>query len=109
MFGIEHKIAETARKAGIMTASAALTIVGAAFLTTAAWIYLSAEHSSAFAAVVIGLIYLGAGVITLAYGLSRPPRPKSVAEDSLGELTPMQLVLVSFLKGLDQGKKARRP
>lgn len=107
MFGIEHKIAETARKAGMVTASAALISVGAAFWTAAAWMYLSAEHSAVFAAIVIGLIYSGAGAVMFAVSLARSPRPRG--RDALGGLSPMQLVALSFLQGLDQGKKARRP
>ena len=109
MFSIEDKVAHTARKGGLMTASAALTCVGAAFLTAAAWLYLSTEYSAVFAAVIIGLIYLGGGVITLALALSRQrPRPRRV-QDDLGGLSPMQLVLVSFLQGLNQGRNTKRP
>lgn len=109
MFGIEHKVAETARKAGLVTVSAVLTLVGAAFWTTAAWIYLSAEHSAVFAAVLIALVYSGAGLVLLAVAMSRPHRAEFRERDPLGGMSPMQLVAVSFLQGLDQGKKARRP
>lgn len=109
MFGLEHKVAAAARKAGLITASAVLTFVGAAFLTAAAWIYLSAAYSASFAALIIGLVYMGAGVVMLAIALSnsRPtPPPKQAL---LGGLTPMQLMLVSFLQGMEQGKNAKRP
>jgi hypothetical protein len=109
MFGIEHKVAATARKAGLVTASAALTCVGAAFLTVAAWMYLSATQSPVFAAVVIGLVYLGMAAIILAIALSRPSHPPCETQDALKGLSPMQLVLVSFLQGLEQGKNAKRP
>ena len=108
MFGIEHRVAETARKAGLVTASAVLTSVGAAFWTTAAWIYLSTEHSAVFAAVLIALFYSGLGIVLLAIAISRPRQPDPRERDALGGLSPMQLVAVSFLQGLDQGKKARR-
>lgn len=117
MFGIEHKVAATARKAGLVTASAALTCVGAAFLTSAVWMYLSATQSPVFAAVLIGLVYLGIAAILLAAALARaphvvaPPNDPQACEtpDALKGLSPMQLVLVSFLQGLEQGKKAKRP
>lgn len=110
MFGLKHKVAGAARKAGLITASAALTCVGAAFLTAAAWIYLSAAHSPSFAALIIGLVYLGAGAVVLAMALSRPaPPPPPPQQDALGGLSPMQLVLVSFLQGLEQGQNAKRP
>lgn len=112
MFSIEKKVVGAARMAGLITASAVLTGVGAAFLTAATWIYLSAAHSSGFAALIIGLVYCGAGIVVLAIALSRATQVKSVhsyQKDTLGGLTPMQLVLVSFLQGLDQGKNAKRP
>lgn len=113
MFGIEHKVARTARKAGLVTASAALTCVGAGFLTAAAWIGLSVAYSEVFAFVVIGLVYVGAGLVALGFALARPsyrhgmPRPDATPHDMHG-LTPMQLVLVSFLQGMDQGRSAKR-
>lgn len=109
MFGIQHKVADTARKAGLVTASAALTIVGAGFFTAAAWIYLSAQQTPLFAAVVIGAVYFGAAAITLAIGLSRPQHNEAKEQDALNGLSPMQLVLISFLQGLDQGRNTKRP
>jgi hypothetical protein len=111
MHGIEHKVAGVARKAGLVTASAVLTGVGTAFLTAAAWIYLSTVHSTGFAALIIGLVYIGAGVVVLAMALSRKPAPavSEPSQDALGGLTPLQLVVVSFLQGLDQGRNAKPP
>lgn len=111
MFGIEQKVAKTARMAGLVTASAALACVGAAFLTAAAWMYLSIIQSPVFAAVVIGLVYVGVAAVTLAVALSRPstPKPAPIESDPLKGLSPMQLVLVSFLQGLEQGRDAKRP
>lgn len=111
MHGIEHKVAGAARKAGLVTASAVLTCVGAAFLTVAAWIYLSTVHSTGFAALIIGLVYVGAGVVVMAMAVSRKPSPPMPVQghDPLNGLTPMQLVLVSFMQGLDQGRNAKPP
>ena len=110
MFGIEQKVAQTARKAGLVTASAALTCVGAAFLTAAVWMYLSTTQSAMFAALVIGLIYLGIAAILLAVAMARPaPPPRNETPDPMKGLSPMQLILVSFLQGLEQGKNSKRP
>jgi hypothetical protein len=109
MFGFKHTVAGAARKAGLITASAALTCVGAVFLTTAAWIYLSTTHSPSFAALMIGLVYVGAGAVVLAVALSRPHPAPPPQQDALGGLSPMQLILVSFLQGLEQGQTAKRP
>lgn len=110
MHGIERKVADAARKVGLVTASAVLTCVGAAFLTVAAWIYLSSIHSSGFAALILGCVYVGAGVIMLAVALSRKPPPAPLqAQDGLSGLSPMQLVVLSFMQGLEQGRNAKPP
>lgn len=106
MLGLEHKLAHAARKAGLITASAALTLVGAGFLTAALWLYLSAEQSPLFAAVVIGCGYFGAGILALAVASSRGRRHYHPPQESI---SPMLLVALSFLQGLEQGKKARDP
>lgn len=109
MFSLEDKVARTARKAGLVTASAALTFVGAGFLTAAAWVYLSVAYSEVFAFGLIGLVYVGAGLVTLAFGLARPSHTAPKTQDALHGLTPMQLVLVAFLQGLDQGRNTKPP
>jgi hypothetical protein len=106
MFGIEQKVAKTARKAGLVTASAALMLVGAGFLTAAVWIYLATTQTALFAAVVIGMAYLGLGAVTLGFAAKTPEPPHE--PDPLQGLTPMQTVLVAFLQGMDQGKRAKR-
>lgn len=108
MPGLEHRMVDAARKAGIVTASAALTLVGAGFVTSAAWIYLAAEHSAVLAGLVIGLVYLGAATLTLALGLGRNRRNRQRSRFP-GGVTPAQLVMISFLQGLDQGRKVGRP
>lgn len=106
MFGIEQKVRGAARKAGCITAGTLLASVGAAFLTAAAWIYLSAEFSSLMAAVVIGCIYLGVGAIVMAFGMGGSSEAASPPKSSLNADTPSQMVLLSFLQGMEQGRQA---
>ena len=107
MLGLERKLAQAGRKAASITASAVLILIGAAFLTVAAWIFLSVAQSALFAATVIGTFYVGLGLVILGLGVSRPPR-RLQEEKPLGGLSPLQLVTISFLQGLDQGRSAKR-
>lgn len=113
MFAIEQKVGDAVRKAGIVSASAVLASVGIAFLTVAAWIYLVELDSALFAATIIGLVYLGLGGLLLAIGLAgrsprRPVAPPAHAMQPPTELTPAQLVVVSFMQGLEQGRKTKK-
>ncbi len=113
MFDIEQRVGDAARKVGFFTASAALAMVGAAFLTAAVWIYLAEVVSALFAAGIIGLVYLGVAALTLAIGLAdrRPRRPAPAAASAMqppANLTPAQLVVVSFMQGLEQGRQTKR-
>lgn len=112
MFGIEQKVEKAARKGAAFSAATVLALVGMAFLTTAGWIILSELHSALFAATVIGFIYVGAAAITLAVGLKKPQHTHSqptghVSADS--DLTPLQLVVLSFLQGFEKGRQNDRP
>ena len=107
MLGIKQKVRGAARKAGCITAGSALAAVGAAFLTGAAWIYLSVEFSSFLAAVIIGCSYMGVGAIVLALGAGSSSPSQSDEPSHVKAETPAQLVLLSFLQGMEQGRQSR--
>ena len=107
MFAIEQKVRGAARKAGCITAGMVLMGVGATFLTGAAWIYLSAAFSALIAAGIIGCAYTGVGAILLAIGTSSSTYSREDAQDSVKAETPVQLVLLSFLQGMEQGRRSQ--
>lgn len=107
MLGIEQKMRGAARKAGCITAGSVLATVGAAFLTGAAWIYLSAELSAFLAALVIGCAYMGVGAIVLALGVGSSKSSHNDEPNHVKAETPAQLVLLSFLQGMEQGRQSQ--
>lgn len=107
MFAIEQKVRGAARKAGCITAGSVLAAVGAAFLTGAAWIYLSAEFSALMAAIVIGCAYMGVGAVVLAFGTGSSESSHGESANNVKAETPAQLVLLSFLQGMEQGRQSQ--
>ncbi|MDF3414379.1 hypothetical protein HKX54_07920 [Sulfitobacter sp. M57] len=111
MFGIEKKVEKAARKGAAFSAAALLGCVGAAFLTAAGWMVLSELRSDLFAATVIGALYLGAAAIAAAAGLKEPNRPAKAAQQQQQlpqDMTPLQMVVLSFLQGFEQGRHKDR-
>lgn len=110
MFGIEKKVEAAARKAALFSASAFLALVGGAFLTGAAWLVLVEMRSPTFAATVIGAAYFGLALVGFAVGSSTTKRPvvQPTPDQDLNGLSPLQLVVVSFLQGIEQGARSRR-
>jgi hypothetical protein len=110
MFAFEKKISAVARKGALYSASAILVFVGAAFLTVAAWLLLTELKSTLFAATVIGATYAGLGLIgfAIASASSQPPTTPKTPNDTLNGLSPMQLMVVTFLQGFERGAKAKR-
>ena len=112
MLGVKHKIAGAARTTGFVTAGTVLGMVGTGFLTVATWIYLQATFDALVAASTIGCVYLGLGFLLLGVGLSSSSsRKRSEGDPQTGAPqaeSPAQLVVLSFLQGLEQGQQARR-
>lgn len=108
---LRHEVADTARRASFGVAGALCLGVGAGFLTVAGWIILSLNHGAMIAALVIGLIYMGVGLVLIAVsGRSRrryrydhrphlPPRPSGAGGSEL---------INAFLGGVNAGKALRR-
>lgn len=111
MFGIEQKVEKAARKGAAFSAAAVFAAVGIAFLTVAAWMVLSELHSDIFAAVVLGFSYLGVAGIVLALGLKKSSRRVAYQDRPHGtesDLSPLQLVVLSFLQGFEEARNKDR-
>ena len=110
MFGVGQKVEAVARKAAIASASAILAVVGAAFLTGAGWLLLVEVRSALFAATVIGAIYMGLALIGFAVAASTTHKRHvhHDPQDAMHGLSPLQLVVVSFLQGIEQGARNKR-
>ncbi len=110
MFGVEKKVEAAARKAALFSASALLAMVGAAFLTGAAWLLLAELQSAIFAATVIGAVYFGLALVGFAVASSSSKKAllSQTQNVDLSGLSPLQLVVVSFLQGIEQGARNKR-
>lgn len=110
MFGFEQKVEKAARKAAAFSVGGLLTVVGAGFLTAAAFMLISELRTPLFAVTIIGVIYLGLAAIAFGIGLSRQTTHNRTAPNTglPDNLSPMQLVVVSFLQGLEQGRNSGR-
>ncbi|SLN14428.1 hypothetical protein AQS8620_00230 [Aquimixticola soesokkakensis] len=110
---IKHDAAEAARKTALTLVGAVFGTVGLAFLTVAAWLVLAEIQTTQFAALVIGLAYLGVAGVLIALassGRSKPPVPVAPAVPE----NPMASVIAAFLQGAQAGAQtgassARRP
>lgn len=110
MFGIEQKVERAARKGAAFSAAALLGGIGVAFLTAAGWMVLAELRSEMFAATVIGVCYVGAAAIAAAIGVKKPtPAEKAFgpAQDT-SQMSPLQLVILSFVQGFEQGRQKDR-
>lgn len=103
------------RAASLSLGGALCLSVGAGFLTVAAWITLEALLDAQMAALIIGCVYAGAGLIFLALAGRAPaehrtaPTPQTHPRDCP---TPAQVgtaeLIAAALKGLSDGAAAGR-
>lgn len=110
---LQHKAAQSARRAALGGIGLVMICLGVGFLTAAAWLVLSEVRDSQFAALIIGMTYLGLGVIALALSKkSGPPaRASDVPPPHAVNSDPEALVAslaVAFYKGFRRGKDIRK-
>ncbi|WP_376874533.1 phage holin family protein [Albirhodobacter sp. R86504] len=104
---LQHRIADAARRSAFAGVGAVFGLVGLGFLTVAGWLVLEATRDATFAAIVLGLVYLGISIVALAIAFSRPtppPPPPPVAQTN-----PIASLIPAFLAGFEQGRDMRRP
>lgn len=102
-----------ARRAGLLLASGLLLATGVGFLSAAIWIVVADAWSPLVAALVLGVIYLGAGGIVLSLALPSRPDPLSKqAQDAADQATaaaaPFPPLAEAFVFGLDTALRLRR-
>ncbi|WP_297340479.1 phage holin family protein [Pseudophaeobacter sp.] len=106
---VKHSAASAARKAGLLTGGLLCVLVGAGFLTAAAWIYLATAFDALMAAGIIGSVYTGLGLVTI--GLSRsgesvaPPPKQPATSQSAPDAPPL---MQAFLFGLQAGASSEQ-
>ena len=108
---IEKKAARAGRRALIGLLASIFIAVGLAFATCALWIILAVTLSTFHAAAIIGVIYVGLGLILLGVKLSlretnHDPMPSKEPEPhQIGNAPPL---VEAFLFGLRTGSDASR-
>lgn len=108
--GIKHRVQDTARRAAIGAAASVLLAVGIGFLTAAAFIGIAAATSVLTACIVIGIGYVGLGLIAAGFmafdgfGKPKPAEPQHTAIN----LAPYMALATAFIQGMSAGRGARR-
>lgn len=110
---VEARARSGARRAGLLIVASLLLAVAAGFLSVAIWIVTATAWSPLVAALVLGGIYLGGGLLALV--LSMPPRPslaeqaKAAAQTKAAAKTaPFPPLAEAFVFGLDTALRLRR-
>lgn len=109
---IKSKAASTARRTAFGLAAGMAMLVGLFFLTLAAWIVLVNVADSLTAAIVLGAVYMGIGLILLAFALTRRNEPpvyhEALRSTSQRASDPaFKGVAAAFFEGLGAGLTAR--
>jgi len=108
---VKHSAAMAARKAGMISAGLLCILIGAGFLTGAAWIFLAATYDALIAASIIGAGYAGIGLLLMGLSASaashHEPAPQSEpkAKPASSDAPPL---LQAFLFGLQAGASNTR-
>jgi hypothetical protein len=107
MLTIRQKLAQTAKRAGLLSGGLLLCLVGAGFLTFAGWIALSALIGGLNTALVFAALYLGIGLIMMGAAVHRAPRlSHDAAARPQSPGATKQSLLDAFLYGMQAGAKA---
>jgi hypothetical protein len=102
--GRKHGARDIARRSALGLAGVLFAGVGVGFLTAAAFQGLSIWNGPIVAALVLGGVYLGLGLIFLA--LSKRDEPPAREIEIRG--SPMLRVVDAFFEGVEAGASARR-
>lgn len=107
MFDLIEKKAKAAARSIVLSSVGGLSLaVGLAFLTVAAWIFLTAVATPLTAALVIGGVYTGLGLIMMGLSSARSTEPAPVARTHAPSEAPP--LMQAFLHGMQAGANAQR-
>lgn len=109
MFGIEQKVAHTAKRAGLLSGGLLFCTVGIGFLTLAGWFALAPIVGIQNTALILAGAYLGIGFILVGAGAHREkdPQPRPEAPETTQPKTAPPIV-EAFMYGLQAGANADR-
>lgn len=107
MFGIEKKVAHTAKRAGLLSGGLLLCAIGAGFLTVAGWFALYPLVGVQNTALIFAGVYVGLGLILIGAGAHRS---SSAAHQSQPQAHAQSgsapAVVEAFMYGLQAGARA---
>jgi predicted phage tail protein len=109
--GLKTKAAHTAKRAGLLTGGLLALAVGVAFLTAAAWIYLSAVLDARTAALIIGGVFAGAGFVLIGIASSGAPHEeqsdhRAARRGAAAEASEQPPLMQAFFHGMQAGVSA---
>ncbi len=107
MFGIQKKVATTAKRAGLLSGGLLLCIIGTGFLTVAGWLALLQLVGAQLTAAIFAGLYLGIGLILVGLSTQSGDEPdmRDAATATHGEGPP---IVQAFMYGLQAGARADR-
>ncbi len=110
MFGIKDKVADTAKRAGLLSGGLLFCLVGLGFLTVSGWFALLPILGVQTTALVIAGAYLGIGLIMIGVGSQSrqrvAPHPATQPEPTSAPQDPP--MMQAFMYGLQAGSQANR-
>lgn len=80
---MQRAIADAGRRAALGFGAAVMMAVGMAFLTAAGFIALAAWRDPLFAALIVGLVYLGLAAILMGFASRKPSAPPPPSPEEL--------------------------
>lgn len=106
---VERKAKQAARSAALLSAGGLCLTVGAGFLTVGAWIFLVSVSDNLTAAIAIGAIYSGLGLVLIGVASSKGDSNGTITGQHQHQSDPQSPPLVqAFLHGMQAGADAKR-
>ncbi len=117
MFGIidtfRHEARTAVRSAALKSVGMLLMLVGLGFLTAALWLFIVTVATALMAAMVIGALYCGVGLILLSVASFRsrahvaPHAAAAPAPGTTAPAVPLVQLAEGFAMGMQAGRAAR--